>query len=89
MGLYKLVSAGVNVVIEISIICFDAFCKSKLIHVRNYNEPTDGRYCEENDTFCYENRVVMQVIKQVYPLADINGNPDITLLAGDWHDDPG
>ena len=48
------------------------------LYVRNYNEPTDGRYCEENDTFCYENRVVMQVIKQVYPLADINGNPDIT-----------
>ena len=56
---------------------------------RNYNEPTNGRYCDENDTFCYENRVVMQVIKQIYPLADINGNPDITLNAGDWHDDPG
>jgi len=60
-----------------------------IICYRNYNEPTDGRYCDENDTFCYENRVVMQVIKQIYPLADINGNPDITLNAGDWHDDPG
>ena len=30
----------------------------------------------------------MQVLKQVFPLADINGNPDITLEAGDWHDNP-
>ena len=55
---------------------------------RNYNEPTDGRYCEEDDDFCYENRVCMQVLKQVFPLEDINHNPDITLNAGDWHDNP-
>jgi len=44
VGLYKLVSAGVNVVIEISIICFDAFCKSKLIYMSGttMSLPMDG-----------------------------------------------
>ncbi|KAL7547635.1 hypothetical protein ACHAWF_010916 [Thalassiosira exigua] len=55
----------------------------------NYNEPTNGRYCEEEDTYCYENRVCMQVVDQVFPLSDINGNPNIVLTAGDWHDNPG
>lgn len=55
----------------------------------NYNEPTDGRYCEEDDVFCYENKVCMQILPQVYPLEDIDGNDDITLDAGDWHDNPG
>ena len=30
----------------------------------------------------------MQVLDQVYPLSDINGNSEITLNAGDWHDNP-
>ena len=30
----------------------------------------------------------MQVLDQAFPLEDINGNPDITLNAGYWHDNP-
>jgi len=58
------------------------------LHARNYNEPSDGRYCEEEDqlNFCFENRVILQVIDQVFDLRDIEGNDKITLEAGDWHD---
>ena len=58
------------------------------MHARNYNEPSDGRYCEEEDqlNFCFENRVILQVIDQVFDLRDIKGNDKITLEAGDWHD---
>ena len=30
----------------------------------------------------------MQVLEQEFPLEDINGNTNITLEAGDWHDNP-
>ena len=36
--------------------------------------------------FCFENRVILQVIDQVFDLRDIEGNDKITLEAGDWHD---
>eukprot|EP00808_Paulinella_micropora_P014693 g82093.t1 len=53
----------------------------------NYNEPSEGRYCAK-ENICYENRIVMHVLKQNIDIEGPNGPETIRLMPGDWHDNP-